>query len=413
MIEWIKKNLVLAIVIAIALGVVGLVGGIKVADMPFFCGMLCHEMQPHVDSLAANFHGKNGVICMDCHSKQGFINHTLEHMVSAKLMIPHLSKVYLEDEHGRHKDVKGFNAEEMNFRGKVDSPVEEEMFKKCLTCHPERLSKSYYMKAVHHMEEVVTANCKRCHTGIAGSGIENAEEAKKLLTNFEKPLLVEVATGELVDSDAAKRLTDARELFNGFTRPQKLANVHPLHIGKDILCVKCHNRVVHSNHPQKHTPTMDVCFACHNKGGKAPEVECPVCHIGQANLFAGVKAKDIAESPAFMKDIACTDCHINNMKFDVSACVGCHDDSYKDKLAEFKNNYKTKFEAVSKQYEEINKALEEGKSLGQAAATFKRATFNFKYAGNDGSKGMHNPDFTDALLTKSQEDFTEVQKALK
>ncbi|MBI5207005.1 MAG: ammonia-forming cytochrome c nitrite reductase subunit c552 [Candidatus Firestonebacteria bacterium] len=386
MIEWIKNNLALAVVIAIVVGTVAFVGGIKVADQPFFCGMLCHEMQPHVDSLEANFHGKNGVTCMDCHSEQGFINHAIEHAVSAKLMIPHITKVYLEDEHGLHKDIAGFNHEEMNYKGKVDTEAEQELFKKCMACHPDRLSKSYFMKANPHMEITVTENCKRCHEEIAKSKVEDLNEAKKLLTDFSKPL--------------------------------KIANVHPLHIDrhigeKEILCVACHNRVVHSNNPQVHIPGMEMCFRCHNKGGKAPEVECKGCHLGQANLFAGIEGKDVDQNASFMADIGCADCHSNDMKFDIQACVGCHDDSYKDKLKEYKDSYKTKYDNVKKVYDEVQESVKMGKTLGQAEALYNKASFNFKYAELDGSKGMHNPDFTSALLDKSLADLEEVKKALK
>ncbi|MBI4651487.1 hypothetical protein HY745_09445 [Candidatus Desantisbacteria bacterium] len=114
-----------------------------------------------------------------------------------------------------------------------------------------------------------------------------------------------------------------------------------------------------------------------------------------------------------MADTECTECHSNNMKFDIETCVGCHDDTYKAKLTEYKNNYKAKFDEASKLYEEITKAIAEGKNPGASEAILKRAEFNFKYASLDGSKGMHNPDFTDSLFTKVMADLNEVKNALK
>ncbi|MBI4651486.1 NapC/NirT family cytochrome c [Candidatus Desantisbacteria bacterium] len=163
MIEWIKKNLVLTIVIVIVAGTVAFVAGIKLADKPFFCGMLCHEMQPHVDSLKANFHGAKDVICMDCHSEQGFINHATEHLAALSLLGGHFSKSYLEDEFGFHKNVQGFNAEEMNFKGKTDTEEEKKLLGKCAECHPNRMGTSYYMKVPEHKKEMITENCIRCH----------------------------------------------------------------------------------------------------------------------------------------------------------------------------------------------------------------------------------------------------------
>ena len=389
MLTWIKEHLKLVIVAGAVLGSIGFVIGIKIADQPFFCGLACHEMQPHVDTRAANFHGKNGVVCMDCHSKQGFWHHAEEHIVSSWFVVPHITKVYLEDEHDIHANVEGFDKEAWSFRGKVGTPAEKEIFKECKKCHPNRLETSYYMKVPEEKHELISNNCKRCHSAIASQAEEDTEAAKAALYK------------------------------EGIKAPRGLPNVHPLHLGMDILCVKCHSRVVHSTDPSRHTPGMERCVRCHN-GEDAPFDDCKMCHIGIKKIFAGNSAKGIEETESPMVDIECLECHNAKKYYKVSGqtCAECHDDeSYARKIPELQGIYNEKFALATKAHDKAQAGLERarrhGKDVSAIISVFKEGEYNYKLAGLDGSHGVHNPEFTAAVLDRVVETFNEVNNMIE
>ncbi len=388
MFGWIRKHIMLVLVLAAIGGGVGLYVGITIADQPFFCGMLCHEMAPHVDSRAANFHGKNGVTCMDCHAGVGFWHHVEDHVVSSVFVIPSVLKTYLADEHHIHADVPGFNSEEWSFRDKTPAQ-EKKIFKECKRCHPNRLEKSYYMKLPEDKHALVSSNCKRCHPAIAKQAEGDTEKAKAALYK------------------------------EGIKAPRGLPNVHPLHLGMDIYCVKCHSRVVHSTDPTKHTPGMERCVRCHD-GENAPFDDCKICHIGIKKIFEGKTARGIEETPSPMVDIDCLECHNAQREFTVSgqACVDCHEEeSYRTAIAELQAVYNAKFEKATKAYnkakEGLKKTSRKGKDTSGIASVFKEGEYNYKLAALDGSHGVHNLEFTTPLLDRVIETFNEVNNMIE
>lgn len=384
---WIKENLKTVIIVVVIGGIVAFYGGIKVADMPFFCGMLCHEMQPHVDSLKASKHGQNGVVCMDCHSHPGFFNHAIEHIVSVSFVVPSIKKIYYEDEQNSHKNVQGFNKEEMDFQHKT--PAErDKLAKECLKCHSVRLVGSYFMAVPEPKKEMMNENCHHCHEEIVESGEEDLERAKTLLTaETEKPAFI--------------------------------ANVHPLHIGKDIYCAKCHNRVVHNNDPSILRIGMDNCMRCHN-GEIAPTVECQGCHNGPKNVFAGTGAKDVTGSAGLMAEEDCTGCHNEDeaFKFSNEQCISCHDDAeYANTRKEWQATYTDSLTKTTVAYNAIEisfeKAQAEERTTPELEETYKKIEYNYAFVVNDRSKGVHNNEFTDSIFEDINTKIAEIKEAIK
>ncbi len=382
-VEFVKKHIVLVLVALVVLGGGGTYIGIKVADMPFFCGMLCHNMQVHVDTYNANFHSKAGVICMDCHCPdQSFMGHLIEHVEASTFMVQNITKPYLEDEHGLHKGVKGFNEHEMNFK---DEAKEKEVGEKCMQCHPSRIVLSYFMHVPEEKQDFLNANCRRCHTAITGLADTDATQAKSALY----------------------RIKD---------RPMNLPNVHPLHLGKNVLCTKCHSRVVHSNDPTSHTPAMDYCFRCHDDK-KAPRSNCAACHVGIRNILKGEGTKELKGEAAPMGDLNCTDCHTKeNLKVDTASCVGCHDDSYVGILKDYQKEYDQKLKELNAMYaqakEKVSKAQRRGQAMSATIKDYRIAEYNLEYIKLDRSRGLHNHDLINNLIADCQTKFETVQSAL-
>ncbi|MFQ5647277.1 MAG: cytochrome c3 family protein [bacterium] len=407
-VKWFKEHIpVLIGVLAIGGGLHGYVG-VKLAGQPLFCKVMCHEMSIHYDTYVQTKHGKaeQGPVCMDCHAVPGFFNHLLEHVVAIRFMIPHVTTPYLADEGHIHKNVKGFDEEEMDFNDKT--PLEEEeIFKKCHVCHPNRAAKSYFMHPEDHGRTVLNNNCRRCHARIVKVAEKDFVKAKKLLY--------------------AKSWTS--------DEPHMLANVHPLHLGLDftkilkqyprlkpyverdnpawknrIRCTACHSRIIHSTHPEKkHVPGMRRCQRCHDNK-LAPRDECPICHIGPKNTFLGVKAIGMEEMESPMVDNECTDCHnlSKNYKVYLEACDDCHEDS-PERFKKFRKKWLDSYEVTTKNFKDVERYIgrlkRAGKNMLPYMKLYKRAKYNYLYAARDYSKGIHNAPFTDALFKDANQNF--------
>ncbi|MBI5787657.1 MAG: NapC/NirT family cytochrome c [Candidatus Schekmanbacteria bacterium] len=389
MFAWIKRNLLVVLILLAVMGGAGLYVGITIADQPFFCGLLCHEMQPHVDSFRANFHGKSGkVVCMDCHAVPGFWHHVEDHVLASVFVIPHITKVYLEDEQNIHANVPEFNKEEMNFKGKTPKE-EKELFAKCKVCHPNRLEFSYFMKVPEDKHTIITNNCKRCHPAIANQREEDTAKAKAALYQ------------------------------EGMRAPRGMPNVHPLHLGMNVHCNKCHNRVVHNVNPAESPKAMHDCTGCHN-GTDAPFGDCKMCHVGIKKIFEGNSGRgvDVLASP--MADINCPDCHNAEKKYKVNAqaCVDCHGDEEhgQKKINELQGAFNENLTKVTALYEasreKIDFAQRRGKDVSPVVSIFKEGEYNYKLAKLDASHGVHNPEHTKALLEAAEHTFTEVKNML-
>ncbi|MDD5773340.1 MAG: hypothetical protein PHX78_07765 [bacterium] len=383
---WLKENLKTVIIVVVVGGIVAFYGGIKVADMPFFCGMLCHEMKPHVASLKANVHGGKNVICMDCHSHQGFFNHATEHIKSLALLGGHFSKAYLEDEFDLHKNVQGFNKEEMDFKHK-SKEEQDKIAKECLKCHPARMTGSYFMVQPEFKDKMMNENCHRCHEEIVKTGEKDIEKAKGLLSaETEKPAII--------------------------------GNVHPIHIGKDILCTSCHNRVVHSVNPSVMKFGMDNCMKCHN-GEKAPKVECKGCHNGPKNLFAGTGARDVKGSADFMAEQECTGCHNETEAFKYSdeLCTGCHDEGYAKTRQEWQSAYENNMAKASEGYKALKETFEKAKAENKVTAEieekFKKLEYNYAFVSIDRSRGVHNSEYSKSIFSDIDTKVNEIKEVLK
>jgi len=397
--EWAKKYWILLILA----GIPGIVGGtyvgIYMADRPWFCALMCHNMVPHYETFKASRHGRkalNGdMTCMDCHAEPGFFNHMFEHIVASRFMITNVTKPYLHDHADIHQNVKGFKKEEWDFRGKSFSE-EKEIFKECQKeCHTKRIGKSYYMTPTEEGRELLNENCHRCHEQIAEQAEPKKEKAKQLLYVTPEP-------------------NPWR-----YPEPQALPNVHPLHLGMNVGCVTCHSRVIHSTDAdKKHTPGMERCFRCHDNK-KASRDKCPACHVNPRDLFAGVKGKGIEEMPGPMVEIECMECHLEENAYKVlpSVCVDCHDEDYPENIMEWRKAWEENYKVAKRNYTKVKRQLDKWRRAGRSTSLinpiFRNAEYNYWYAARDSSRGIHNPDFAQALFESANNGLNECLEMMK
>lgn len=408
--EWIKANVLLSIVIVVAV-IYSMKAAIDFTSNPIFCKGLCHDMAPDVDSYRASFHGSgnNGKPlkhdghksdCHGCHYIPGVVGLIKGKIAAVINSVPH--------------EITGN-------RGEPFAELPEEEQKEILPQYVHTPTTTFFVKAkgekficppVKESRWIINEQCKRCHPD--KTGMINANALLDAQKDVEKDPKALIPEGKIkVKSDIG-----LNESFSA------VPGAHASHEDKGAICLDCHQEIAHA--PESlgispmNLPRMDICFHCHN-GEKAFKDDCEKCHIGQVNMHKGITAKDVENMPGLMADMAtgCADCghsEGNKFKADNSTCDGCHEKGYEDMVKEWHDSYEASVESVRDLIKDVEKLLKKagkkrGSNVAEAKELFNSAKYNYDYAVKDGSRGGHNPDYTDAMLKKAKEKL-EVAKDL-
>lgn len=367
--NWIKEHKLLVAIVLVAAVAVGTVGGVEIADRPRFCGVLCHEMQYYVDSLERSPHGKNEkgveVICMDCHSEQGFVNHTIEHVKASFLITEHFNEHYKEDHFGIHAAAK--------------ADYEKHS---CTGCHPGRSEEAFFMRVPEYKDEMVNENCLRCH----GSVLEEKQSSEKRLTSVAIP--------------------------------------HALHRENGILCTECHGLVVHGSNPNGfNKPSMHTCFEkCHDDKN-APRSKCEVCHVLPNNMLIGTGGRGVPDTEGVMSgSVSCPECHsmqepaithgVITFRFEPQSCIDCHDDDYGKMVRDWQKDRQKKLANLDRRFGEIFEKVQKKAFNADLDNYIKSANENLTLIRMDPSKGVHNPQYIDTLSASVNKNLDMAAKRL-
>ncbi len=158
-------------------------------------------------------------------------------------------------------------------------------------------------------------------------------------------------------------------------------------VGEELTCRKCHsNKAVHGQLIIKKSD----CMACHHK--KESKKECIDCHSVQGNIYEGKIEHLTLKIPNVMAiDVECSDCHISGdnevIRPTKKKCSDCHEEDYEEMFVEWKN---TTIELMQKLKMKIEK-----ENLGSGNRLFEL----YKLLKKDGSKGIHNPELYEKLIT--------------
>jgi uncharacterized CHY-type Zn-finger protein len=204
-------------------------------------------------------------------------------------------------------------------------------------------------------------------------------------------------------------------------------------LSTSITCNVCHD-LDNSGYRLRTTP-LETCTNCHNavveiKPGKS--VEHP-----QKEMLMGKGALEVAEMPSnkYKTGLTCIECHMPNQShtFEAltpqkaldqkvgSACMMCHTNltqkEFADKVAELQNDIDGNTKQLKNSLEELKVTLETAKSSGrdvtEAQKLYDIAFTNESIVENDGSKGIHNFDYSKAILDVVQKKIAAAKQALK
>ncbi len=158
--------------------------------------------------------------------------------------------------------------------------------------------------------------------------------------------------------------------------------------GKKLTCRNCHsNKAVHGQLIIRKNDCMD----CHHK--KESKQECADCHQIQKNIYEGKLEHLTLNIPNVMvNDVECNDCHVNESNEIVrptkEICSNCHEENYEEMHVEWINS-------TSELMNKLKKKIEEEK-----LKSGNRVYDLYKLLLKDGSKGIHNPELYEKLISE-------------
>ena len=376
--DWCKRHIVLFTIIAVVFVVVFGFINVQILHMtsePEFCH-LCHPAQgfgplAEVDSWEHSAHGEAGVSCLDCHGRPGVIGY-----VKAKM--------------------SGLRDLYMQFTISKDEKLE-------ILSNPDP-------------DLVPSWHCLFCHS-------DEANEAVRATTTGPMKVVSMRMLDDVVNPDFRKRkglpdiMTDS---FVGGTYFD-----HTLHIeGFDLSCRDCHFGVVHN--PSTKTDRMNFCLTCHaDAPDSAPQMaDCDVCHQAQLAMNEGTGVPGVEDIPSMMYGeevgMTCTDCHTGVTKGvyrpSASTCTDCHDPEYRAIFEEWAAETEERVEKLKAMRVEIEAELLDAdrakRNTTEAWETYQRAVKNLKFVRNDGTHGVHNTEYADAILDQVKADLEKTMTQL-
>jgi nitrate/TMAO reductase-like tetraheme cytochrome c subunit len=369
--DWCKRHIVLFTIASVVFVVMFGFINIQILHMtsePEFCH-LCHPAQgfgplAEVDSWEHSAHGDAGVSCLDCHGRPGVVGYM-------KAKIGGLYDTYMQ-----------------------------------LT-----ISKEEKLEILSNpsADLVPSWHCLYCHSDEGNNKVRATTQGPMKLVNMR--MLDDVVNPEFRER---KGLADIMEDdFVGGTHFD-----HTLHIEDfDLTCRDCHFGIVHN--PATATDRMNFCLTCHaDAGDGAPQMkDCAVCHEAQVAMNEG-KGTEGIEIPSLMygdaADMTCTDCHTGVTKGvyrpSSETCINCHEDEeYQKVFEEWGSTTEARIDELKEIRIELEAALVDAdrakRNTAEVWKTYSRAIRNLKFVRNDGTRSVHNNEYSTAILDSVADDF--------
>ncbi len=294
-----------------------LVGGyvsFTIVESPGFCGGICHNMKPYVESYYNSSH--DGILCAECHNEPGFMGFFKGTIVGAvKENILYISGNYGKepivcDLSGRsclreecHK-IERLNEKEFIYEGITFSHSihNREMPKniklKCTSCHASD-------SLVHMKLDIKT--CYLCHTNDI---ISKDEPDRCLVCHSEK-------IEKIKDFDHSKILKDKTPCSNCHKPAHKRKEVD------QVRCDLCH----HSDTKEMKEYTMNELHKVHTFDHT---VDCDMCHTEVIHSYKAAFSENCLDCHKEIKTLKTTKYHgrsfphlLHTSKY-VAKCENCH-----------------------------------------------------------------------------------------
>ncbi|MHC4083654.1 MAG: NapC/NirT family cytochrome c [Planctomycetota bacterium] len=423
-------------------------GAIVVTGQPGFCNS-CHIMNPYYGSWEKSSHSE--VNCLDCHLQPGFAGYV-------KGKINGLAQA-VDCMVGRVGTKPNATVQDNScLRSECHST--EELVSKDIDYHGIKFThKNHVAKEV----DGITISCGTCHSHFAGDEhftvnndvcftchfLKSDESSSRLVQTscrdcHEVPS--EVIERGLVTIDHAEYITYSASCEDSCHKKEikKISEV------ADSVCLNCHSfgKEQDTNSVQLHETHTNhekvECFACHGKvshgqtkvASVSAMMECRNCHSDTHQVQRGIYTNqhpmqdentDLVLSPMFLTHVECNGCHIERVgnksgtldslgtvaKAVPRACDNCHEEGTGRQYIPFwQGKIKGQYENVTTKLERLEKKAQLERDEKQAQILhdiIKQARSILESVSSDGSWGVHNFKYTEAMLLKANKIITEVQ----
>ena len=166
---------------------------------------------------------------------------------------------------------------------------------------------------------------------------------------------------------------------------------HRAHVERAGLdCATCHDL---QHHGQPAFP-RDQCASCHHAADASHDAnDCAACHKPQAQLQRG-ELDGFATTEGAKSDLECSLCHGSPPAIarpSLALCNVCHEQGFEEQLARWRSDFDAQREQIAQGLERANLPAEQ-RRLAESA---------LRLLGEDGSRGVHNPEFSRLLLSEA------------
>jgi hypothetical protein len=418
------------------------VGTVELTGQPRFCNS-CHVMNPHYASWKTS--GHSNVNCLECHLQPGFagfvkgkINglaqavdcavgrigtkpsatvidasclrpdcHSVQEIASKEM---DYNGVKFTHEHHLSKVVDGIKIAcgtcHGHFEGNEHFKVSHEV---CFTCH--------FLRETGAEGQLVKTKCQNCHR------VPDAPIKRGLVTIDHAQFVAYNANCEQSCHQNEIRTTSKvgdRVCLNchsfGKDPNADHTELHQVHTaGEKVECFACHGQVLHGQTAVASLAVMMDCRNCHSDTHEIQRTIYTTEHPAQQQAAQRVL------SPMFMTHVECTGCHIERVQKQTGAldsfgtvaravpraCDTCHEKGTGEKYVPFwQGSIKGKFEQVKTRLENLETLAkaqtneEAGNKLREKA---EQARLILESVAADGSWGVHNFKYTEAMLIRAEE----------
>jgi nitrate/TMAO reductase-like tetraheme cytochrome c subunit len=423
-------------------------GAIVITGQPGFCNS-CHIMNPYYGSWEKSSHSE--VNCLDCHLKPGFAGYVKGKINGMAQAVDCIVGRVGTKPNATVKDISCLRSECHNSQELISKDIDYNGIK--------FTHKNHVAKVV----DGITISCGTCHSHFEGDEHFNVNNDVCFTCHFLKS--DESSSRSVQTSCRDCHEVPSEVIERGFVTINHAEYVtysascedscHKKEIEKisevsDSVCLNCHSfgKEQQANSVQLHETHTNhekvECFSCHGKvshgqakvASVSAMTECRNCHSDTHQVQRSIYATEhpmldentkLVLSPMFLTHVECNGCHIERVgkksgtldslgtvaKAVPKACDNCHEEGTGEQYIPF---WQKKIKAL---YEQINRKLEKLEQRARFESNEQLAQKLSNRAGqarsilesvsSDGSWGVHNLKYTEAMLLKANKIITEEQ----
>jgi len=422
--------------------------GIEVTSQSSFCNS-CHIMNDYYASWERSTHSE--VECLKCHLQPGFANYMVGKInglaqsvdclvgrvgTKAEATVFDVSCLR-SDCHSTEKLLEedlSFGSVKFTHKGHIQQTING-IHVTCGTCHnhiggDEHFSVNkevcytcHFTRSADANSGLVQTQCLDCHNvpeGIIDRGLVTIDHQEF------------VSYGASCEDSCHKRQIEHISQVSdeaclhchtfGTNDEETSEQLHAYHAEKEkVECFACHGKIVHGPDKTSSVATMINCENCHSNTHGAQKT---IFSADQKMLHGQSNEKVL--SPMFLTHVECTGCHIESSASETAAidslgtvaravpraCDTCHEPGTGDRYIPFwQKNIKELYQQVLQEADSVEKriALGGGGNVKADAQRLGEVRSILESVRSDGSWGVHNLKYTEAMLLKAKALLNEIK----